>query len=83
MTTKQTYRKFTPQQKKIEELEAKNPRFKRVYSEYELMREELQQLENSNKDNLPDDFVEAIQVQTEYLEEEIGSWLTSDSTHPA
>ncbi|MDN3606734.1 hypothetical protein [Kaistella yonginensis] len=75
MITKRTYRKFNPQQKKIEELEKNSPRFKRVYSEYELMADQLWNLENTDTSNIPDDFIEAIKLQTEYLEEEIDDWL--------
>jgi uncharacterized protein YdcH (DUF465 family) len=75
MTTERAYRKFKPQQNKIEELEKKSPRFKRVYSEYESMSDQLWKLENTDSSNIPDDFLEAVKVQTEYLEDEIGDWL--------
>ncbi|QOW11617.1 hypothetical protein Q73A0000_15170 [Kaistella flava (ex Peng et al. 2021)] len=75
MTTQRPYRKFMPQQKKIEELEKNSPRFKRVYTEYELMSDQLWDLENTDTTNIPDDFMEAIKLQTEYLEEEIDDWL--------
>lgn len=75
MMTKRTFRKFVPQQKKIEELEKNSPRFRRVYAEYELMSDELWNLENSDMTNIPDDFIEAVKLQTEYLEDEIGDWL--------
>lgn len=79
MITKKTYRKFTPQQKKIEELEKNSPRFKRVYAEYEIMSAELWNLENTDINNIPDDFIDAIKLQTEYLEEEVGDWLIEKS----
>jgi uncharacterized protein YdcH (DUF465 family) len=41
------YRKFLPQQKKIEELEKSSSRFKRIYSEYETMSDELWNLESN------------------------------------
>jgi uncharacterized protein YdcH (DUF465 family) len=75
MTTERAYRKFKPQQNKIEELEKKSPRFKRVYSEYESMSDQLWKLENTDSSNIPDDFLEAVKVQTEYLEDEIVDWL--------
>lgn len=78
MTTKRPFRKFIPEQKKIEQLEKDSPRFKRIYSEYEIMSEELWNLENSDISNIPDDFIEAIKLQTEYLEDEIGDWLLED-----
>ena len=83
MITKKTYRKFTPQQKKIEELEKNSPRFKRVYTEYETMSDELWNLENTDVTNIPDDFIDAMKLQTEYLEEEIGDWLIEKSTDSA
>lgn len=75
MTTQRSYRKFMPQQKKIQALEKNSPRFKRVYTEYELMADQLWDLENTDTTNIPDDFMEAIKLQTEYLEEEIDDWL--------
>ncbi|WP_312323093.1 hypothetical protein [Soonwooa sp.] len=72
-----SYRKFQPQLKKIEELEKNNSTFKRIYSEYELMSDELWEIENDEKNSVPDDFINAIQLQTEYLEEEINNWLTN------
>lgn len=75
MNPPKKYRKFTPQQQKIEALEKESPRFKRIYSEYELMSDELWNLENSDISNIPDDFLNAVKLQTEYLEEEIDDWL--------
>lgn len=75
MTKQRPFRKFIPQQKKIEELERNSPRFKRIYEEYELMSNELYNLENSDTSNIPDDFMDAVKIQTEYLEDEIGDWL--------
>ncbi len=75
MNPPKKYRKFTPQQQKIEALEKESPRFKRIYSEYELMSDELWNLENSDISNIPDDFLNAVKLQTEYLEDEIGDWL--------
>lgn len=73
------YRKFLPQQKKIDELEKNNSRFKRIYSEYELMSDELWDLESSEStESVPDDFINAIKLQTSYLEEEIEDWLVQD-----
>ena len=73
------YRKFLPQQKKIEELENSNSRFRRIYSEYELMSDELWNLETSDTSgSIPDDFINAIKLQTSYLEDEIEDWLLED-----
>lgn len=75
MKSQNKYRKFQLQQKNIEALERENSRFKRVYSEYENMSEELWNLENSNNEPLPDDFINAMILQTSYLENEIEDWL--------
>ena len=70
------YRKFLPQQKKIEELEKSSSRFKRIYSEYELMSDELWDMEsNETEESIPDDFINAIKLQTSFLENEIEDWL--------
>ncbi|KIA89626.1 hypothetical protein [Kaistella jeonii] len=79
MTIQKPFRKFIPQQKKIEELEKNSPRFKRIYEEYELMSDELYNMENSDTSNIPDDFMDAVKIQTEYLEDEIGDWLLEKS----
>lgn len=75
MKSQNKYRKFQLQQKNIEVLEKENTRFKRVYSEYENMSAELWNLENSNGDPVPDDFINAMVMQATYLEEEIEDWL--------
>ncbi len=75
MNLQRPFRKFNPQQKKIEELEKNSPRFKRIYSEYELMSDELYNLETSESSNAPDDFIDAVKLQTEFLEEEIDGFL--------
>ncbi|MCX8525971.1 hypothetical protein OF897_18820 [Chryseobacterium formosus] len=75
MKSQNKYRKFQLQQQNIEALEKENTRFKRVYSEYENMSDELWNLENSNDTPVPDDFINAMMVQTSYLEEEIEDWL--------
>ena len=73
------YRKFLLQQKKIDELEKSNSRFKRIYSEYELMSDELWDMEsNETAESIPDDFINAIKLQTSYLENEIEDWLIED-----
>lgn len=75
MKSQNKYRKFQLQQKNIEVLEKENTRFKRVYSEYENMSNDLWNLENSNGDPVPDDFINAMVMQATYLEEEIEDWL--------
>jgi uncharacterized protein YdcH (DUF465 family) len=75
MKSQNKYRKFQLQQQNIEALEKENTRFKRVYSEYENMSDELWNLENKEGDPIPDDFINAMVMQTSYLEEEIEDWL--------
>ena len=75
MKRQNKYRKFQLQQKTIEALEKENSRFKRVYSEYENMSDELWNLENSKGEPVPDDFINAMVLQTSYLEDEIEDWL--------
>lgn len=79
MKNQNKYRKFQLQQKNIEALERENSRFKRVYSEYENMSEELWNLENSDNEPVPDDFINAMILQTSYLEDEIEDWLVQFS----
>lgn len=75
MNPRKPFRKFKAQQNKIEDLEKSNSRFKRIYSEYENMSEQLWNIENSEGDSIPDDFLNAIKLQTSYLEDEIQDWL--------
>jgi uncharacterized protein YdcH (DUF465 family) len=75
MKRQNKYRKFQLQQKNIEALERDNSRFKRVYSEYENMSEELWNLENCDNEPVPDDFINAMILQASYLEDEIEDWL--------
>ena len=75
MKSQNKYRKFQLQQKNIEVLEKENTRFRRVYSEYENMSDELWNLESSKGDPVPDDFINAMVMQATYLEEEIEDWL--------
>ncbi len=70
-----SYRKFKPQQKRIEELEKSSPRFKRIYSEFQIMTQELWNLETAEGLCVPDDFLNAVKLQTSYLEDEIDDWL--------
>lgn len=75
MERQNKYRKFQHQQKNIEALERQSSRFKRVYSEYENMSDDLWDLENSERKDIPDDFLDAMILQTSYLEDEIEDWL--------
>ena len=78
MKASRPYRKFNPLEKKIEDLEKNSPVFKRIFSEYELMSDELYTMETSEGSNFPDDFIDAVKLQTEFLEEEIDGWLIKD-----
>ncbi|MBQ0151576.1 MAG: hypothetical protein KBS61_01615 [Chryseobacterium sp.] len=75
MKSQNKYRKFQLQHENIEALEKQSSRFKRVYSEYENLSKDLWDLENSKDESIPDDFINAIILQTTYLEEEIEDWL--------
>lgn len=75
MKRRPSYRRFQPELKIIEELEKNNSNFKRIVSEYESIAEELAEIENNKKNELPDEFIFALQLQTECLEEEIKNWL--------
>ena len=80
MERQNKYRKFQHQQKNIEALERQSSRFKRVYSEYENMSDDLWDLENSERKDIPDDFLDAMILQTSYLEDEIEDWLHQYNT---
>lgn len=78
MKNPRPYRKFQFQQKKIEELEQNNIRFRRMYSEYESMSEELWEMQNEEKSIVTDDFLESFRLQTNYLEEQIEMYLQEE-----
>ena len=69
------YRKFQFQQDKIRNLEEKSPRFKRIYTEFENLSDEIWDIETGDRDSVPDDFMMALQLQTNFLEDEIDNWL--------
>ncbi len=75
MITQKSVRKFKPLQHSIEALQNENPRFQRVFSEYEIMAAELWNLENTPTPNVPDAFIEAMRIQLQFLEDEIADWL--------
>mgnify|MGYP001799147023 CR=1 FL=1 len=72
-------RRFLPLKKKIADLKKNNSRFKKVFREYELISKELWDLETSEEISVSDDFLDAINLQTDYLEEEIENWLHPES----
>lgn len=75
MKTPRFYRKFQFQQDKIRNLEEKSPRFKRIYTEFENLSDEIWDIETGDRDSVPDDFMMALQLQTNFLEDEIDNWL--------
>ena len=56
------YRKFQSQKDRIAVLEKTNPRFKRVYDEYEVLSEELWKLETTEGTSIPDDFINSFKI---------------------
>ncbi len=76
MKTPRSYRKFQPHQEKIKTLETHEPRFKRVFNEYQSLSDELWDMESGDHPSaVSDDFLLALQEQTHYLEKEIDDWL--------
>ena len=75
MKTPRPYRKFQFKQEKIKDLEEHNPRFKRVYSEFENLSDEIWEIETGDRASVPDDFMFALKMQTNWLEDEIDRWL--------
>ena len=76
MKTPRSYRKFQFQQDKIRNLEEKSPRFKRIYTEFKNLSDEIWDIETGDRDSVPDDFMMALQLQTNFLEDEIDNWLS-------
>lgn len=76
MKTPRSFRKFQFQQDKIRNLEEKSPRFKRIYTEFENLSDEIWDIETGDRDSVPDDFMMALQLQTNFLEDEIDNWLS-------
>ena len=76
MKTPRSYRKFQFKQHKIRNLEEKSPRFKRIYTEFENLSDEIWDIETGDRDSVPDDFMMALQLQTNFLEDEIDNWLS-------
>ena len=75
MKTPRSYRKFQFQQDKIRNLDEKSPRFNRIYTEFENLSDEIWDIETGDRDSVPDDFMMALQLQTNFLEDEIDNWL--------
>lgn len=78
MKAKNSYRKFEKEQQRIDTLEKSNPRFRRVFAEYETLSDDLWQLESSDEAPIPDDYIESVRVQQNFLEDEVKDWLDAD-----
>lgn len=72
--------KFQDCKEKIREMEEHNPRFRRVYSEFNAIVEEIRQMKRDSEDSVPDDFWWALETQKALLEEEIEHWLRQENT---
>lgn len=75
MNNPRPYRRFQPKTQEISALKKNNSRFERIYREYEVISEELWDFENSDKVSVCDEFLNALQQQSHFLEEEIDDWL--------
>lgn len=80
MKTSKSYRKFQIRKDEIRILEENNPRFRRVFSEFEDLTEEIWEIENGNRAAVTDDFIFALKLQINCLEEEIDEWLDIDES---
>lgn len=69
------HNKFANEGEHINALLQNSDRFRRIYSEYDMMTEELWVLENSDCPCVTDEFLNVIREQTSYLEDEISDWL--------
>ena len=78
MKKRPTYRNSLFKLQKVEELEKNNARFKRVYSEYKAINSEIDKMQMDDDLSIPDDFIEAMRLQSDYLEDEIKDWLTDN-----
>ena len=71
-------KKFDPTKVEMQTLLEENPRFKRIYDEYDQLSENLWNLEQSEGLSITDEFINYIKVQTSYLEGEIEDYLLAD-----
>ena len=81
MNAKNSYRKFQKEHQKIKDLEKSNARFRRVFTEYETMSDDLWQIESSDDPAIPDDYLDSIRIQQSFLEDEVQNWLNSESNY--
>lgn len=64
--------------RKQQELERKNPRFKRMITEYESITDELWEMQNDNSKNVADDLLNAMEVQSDLLSDAIEEYLQKE-----
>ena len=81
MKLNKRYRTPSFQKRKIEDLEESLIRFKRMYVEYEQVSDELKTAETSEEVSMPDDFIDAIKIQKDFLQNEIYNWLKEKPTN--
>lgn len=71
-----TLGEFSQYADKIEALRATNPRFDKVFSEYQIFYSQLYNLQTSEGiEEVTDDFLDAVSLQLSCLEDEITDWL--------
>lgn len=81
MKNQRPYRKFKFVPKKIDELDEKDHSFRRIFSEYECLTDELWSLQNTEDASVTDDFLEAVLLQKDFLEETIERIIRIDNFH--
>lgn len=82
MNPKNPNKKFDATKVEMQTLLEENPRFKRIYDEYDQLSENLWNLEQSEGISITDEFINYIKMQTTYLEGEIEDYLLADSSMP-
>lgn len=76
MKTTMSLRNFERTKRKIEELNKNESRFRQIYHEYKLFRTQLWNVQSGLvPEEVADDFIDALQIQISYLENEIEEWL--------
>lgn len=78
MEATRLYGKFFSHQNRIKALEKSSSRFKRIFSEYEFLFNELRNLETAEGPAITEEFLDSIKLQTAYLEDEVEDWLLDD-----
>jgi len=80
MKSQNPYQKFDAKHVELQTLLQENPRFKRMYDEYDHLSENLWNLEQSEGESITDEFLNYIKVQTNYLEAELEDFILADSS---